>query len=234
MNQSDDMGHTAASSDGWESVTAKKRQPRVILQNPDNRNHAKSHLSIKSIRNSGYNPNLPNRSHVGNMRLHDNMPIRVNYPKDAVYSNDRVLQSTSISLSRENFKVASIAPSKSVCETEALSTLTISNSRPEIKPLIAAPTVAASGSTAAPNLPKRSTEVAYDLMMFLKTPKSNSKTEVKNVDISKLDINRARFDINEEFKARRFVATKRKKKFSKMKKRILMVCSDYILRHLCN
>ena len=231
MNQSDDTRHNG-SSDGWESVTVKKRQPRVILQNCDNSHHAKSHFNTKSTRNSTHGPILPNRSQVGNVRLHDNMSTRVNYAKDAVYSKNRVVQSTFIPLLRENLKVACLVPSKSVCETETPSTLKISNIRTEIKPFIAAPAVIASENITASNLPRRSTEGAYDLMMFLKTPKSNSKTQLKNVDNRKLDTNRPRFDINEEFKARRFVATKRKKKFTKMKKRILMVCSDHISRYL--
>ena len=61
----------------------------------------------------------------------------------------------------------------------------------------------------------------FDLMMFMKAPSGNSRAPL---DTAKRTFEyRSRVDVNEECRARRFIATKRKKKFTKIKKRILMV-----------
>ena len=60
--------------------------------------------------------------------------------------------------------------------------------------------------------------------MSLKLSSANSKAVSENAVLNKTSDKRPNFSINEEFKARRFVAVvQRKKEFTKIKKRILMV-----------
>ena len=67
----------------------------------------------------------------------------------------------------------------------------------------------------------------YDLMMFVKTAGSNTKMSSHTKDTTPLDskaIIKKAIVVNEEFVKHRFIPTKKKKKvFSKIKKRILMV-----------
>ena len=68
-------------------------------------------------------------------------------------------------------------------------------------------------------------------MMFLKAPKSSARTQF---NLDRPSAYRGKVDIDEEFKARRFIATKRKRKFTKIKKRILIgeTCHNIVINQL--
>lgn len=77
----------------------------------------------------------------------------------------------------------------------------------------------------------------YDLMMFIKTAGSNTKISSHPKDATPLDskaVIKKAIVVNEEFVKHRFIPTKKKKKvFSKIKKRILMVRCSCLQEKLC-